>query len=351
MENMQDPMEMENEEDMDPSEYVRLQEEYEEKLDEFMRKHLRRIWPVCVVRLLGIFQLLVTLIILGVDLPIILMFAPRWQVFAGCWASVLGFIASVSTIHSSRQMTWSKLKWAAGLNILGGLAIALMIAFDILYLVNSKVCIVISGCNYLSYTYSAVRPYYTVEVVMGVLFLLSGFVFLVLFIKHGIGGATLFENIQRGWAPPIYKPIEPPNSTMPMPQNPMARPGMMMPPPPPGSMPMPQNPMARPGMMMRPPPPGSTPMPQNPMARPGMMMPPPPPGSMPMPQNSMARPGMMMRPPPPPGSMPPYQAPIPGAMMPRPGMPMMMSGARYPPMQEHYRQPGPYAALPRPYLA
>ncbi|CAF4124225.1 unnamed protein product [Rotaria sp. Silwood2] len=300
MENMQDPMEMENEEDMDPSEYARLQEEYEEKLDEFMRKHLRRIWPVCVVRLLGIFQLLVTLIILGVDLPIILMFAPRWQVFAGCWASVLGFIASVSTIHSSRQMTWSKLKWAAGLNILGGLAIALMIAFDILYLVNSKVCIVISGCNYLSYTYSAVRPYYTVEVVMG-------FVFLVLFIKHGIGGSTLFENIQRGWAPPIYKPIEPPNSTMPMPQNPMARPGMMMPPPPPGSMPMPQN--------------------------------------------SMARPGMMMRPPPPPGSMPPYQAPIPGAMMPRPGMPMMMSGARYPPMQEHYRQPGPYAALPRPYLA
>ncbi|CAF2871438.1 unnamed protein product [Rotaria sp. Silwood2] len=300
MENMQDPMEMENEEDMDPSEYARLQEEYEEKLDEFMRKHLRRIWPVCVVRLLGIFQLLVTLIILGVDLPIILMFAPRWQVFAGCWASVLGFIASVSTIHSSRQMTWSKLKWAAGLNILGGLAIALMIAFDILYLVNSKVCIVISGCNYLSYTYSAVRPYYTVEVVMG-------FVFLVLFIKHGIGGSTLFENIQRGWAPPIYKSIEPPNSTMPMPQNPMARPGMMMPPPPPGSMPMPQN--------------------------------------------SMARPGMMMRPPPPPGSMPPYQAPIPGAMMPRPGMPMMMSGARYPPMQEHYRQPGPYAALPRPYLA
>ncbi|CAF3447940.1 unnamed protein product [Rotaria sp. Silwood1] len=310
---MQDPMEMDNSDDIDPSEYVRLQEEYEEKLDEFMRKHLRRTWPVCVIRLLGIFQLLVTLTIFGVDLPIILMFAPRWQVFAGCWASVLGFIACVSTLHSSRKMTWSKLKWTAGLNILGGIAVALMVAFDILYLVNSKICLIASGCNYLSYTYSPVKPFYTAEVVMV-------FVFLVLFIKHGIGGITLFENIQKGWAPPIYKPIVPPNDTMPMLQNPMTRPGMMMPPSHHGPMPMP--PQAGPRMMMRPPPPGSMPLYQAP----------------------------------PPGSMPPYQAPIPGAMMPRPGAPMMprpgapmmMPGAR-PPMQGYYRQPGPYAAPPRPY--
>jgi hypothetical protein len=94
---------MEDTEALDPTEYVRQKEEYEEQRDEFMRKQLRRVWPICIVRILGTFQLLISLAILGVDLPIILMFAPRWQIFAGCWTFVFGFIACVSTIHSSKK--------------------------------------------------------------------------------------------------------------------------------------------------------------------------------------------------------------------------------------------------------
>jgi len=71
-------------------------------------------------------------------------------------------------------MTWLKLKWAVAFNIIGGLAAAVMTAFDILYLVNSNICLVVSGCNYLSYTYSAVPSYYTGQVILGIIFLVTG---------------------------------------------------------------------------------------------------------------------------------------------------------------------------------
>jgi hypothetical protein len=90
-------------EDVDPRKYVELNEEYDEKRDDFMRKYLVRQWPKRIVGLLGLLQLLINLAILGVDLPIILMFAPRWEVFAGCWTFVFGMIASISTIHSSKE--------------------------------------------------------------------------------------------------------------------------------------------------------------------------------------------------------------------------------------------------------
>lgn len=96
--------EMENPDSTDPTEYLRQKEEYEEQRDTFMRKQLRRAWPTRVIRILGVFQLIISLAILGVDLPIVLMFAPRWQVFAGCWAFVFGFIACVSTFHSSKKL-------------------------------------------------------------------------------------------------------------------------------------------------------------------------------------------------------------------------------------------------------
>ena len=101
---MQVAHEMENPEALDPTEYIRQKEEYEDKRDEFMRKHLRRAWPVRIVRIIGAFQLLISLAILGVDLPIILMFAPRWQVFAGIWTFIIAFIACVSTLHSSKKI-------------------------------------------------------------------------------------------------------------------------------------------------------------------------------------------------------------------------------------------------------
>jgi hypothetical protein len=76
-------------------------------------------------------------------------------------------------------MTWLKLKWAVALNILGGVAAAVMTAFDILYLVNSNFCLVASGCSYLSYTFSAVPPYYTGQTILGIFFLISGYFFLL----------------------------------------------------------------------------------------------------------------------------------------------------------------------------
>jgi hypothetical protein len=100
---MQVASEMDNPELVDPSEYVRQQEEYYDKRDDFMCKHLRRAWPLRLIVLLGVIQLLISLAILGVDLPIILMFAPRWQVFAGCWGFVFTFIACVSTLHTSKK--------------------------------------------------------------------------------------------------------------------------------------------------------------------------------------------------------------------------------------------------------
>lgn len=181
---------MENPEAIDPIEHVQQQEILEEKREDFMRKYLKQSWPVCVIRILGVIQLLVALAILGVDLPIILMFAPRWQVFAGIWTFVLAFIACVSTLHSSRKekkcilksnlffkarkMTWIKLKWAAALNILAGVAAAIMLAFNVLYLANPNICLIAGGCNYLWYTYSAANSYYVGEVILGVALLLSG---------------------------------------------------------------------------------------------------------------------------------------------------------------------------------
>jgi hypothetical protein len=91
--------------DIDPTEYVHQKEEFEDKRDEFMRKYLRRTWPARVVCILGVFQLIIILAILGVDFPVILMFGPRWQVFAGCWTFIIGFIACVSTLHSSKKIT------------------------------------------------------------------------------------------------------------------------------------------------------------------------------------------------------------------------------------------------------
>lgn len=87
---------------IDPAEYVKLQIEIDEKHAEFVSKHLRRLWPKRVVRIVGVFQIILSLAILAVDLPIILMYAPRWQVCAGCWTFLIGLIAGVSAIRASK---------------------------------------------------------------------------------------------------------------------------------------------------------------------------------------------------------------------------------------------------------
>jgi hypothetical protein len=70
-------------------------------------------------------------------------------------------------------MTWLKLKWAVGFNILAGVAAALMTGFDILYLVNPNICLIASGCNYLWYTFSIASSYYAGEVFLGIAFLFT----------------------------------------------------------------------------------------------------------------------------------------------------------------------------------
>lgn len=294
---MQSPYEMENPEAVDPIEHANQMEILAEKREDFMRKYLKRAWPVRVTRIIGIIQLLIALAILGVDLPIILMFAPRWQIFAGIWTFILVFIACVSTLHSTRRMTWPKLKWAAALNILAGIAGAIMLAFNILYLVNPNICLVAGGCNYLWYTYSAANSYYVGEVILGIALLLSVFIFLILFIKYGIGGTTLFENIQKGWTSSSFESILPSSDKHPSQAAPAAGVGVYA---------------AQRGL-----PQGY--IPQRPMG-PAMVR---------YPNGAMMRPpGMMMRPP---GGMM-MQGPYGPAMMPPPQM------------QPNYRQPGPQQA-------
>ena len=87
----------------DPRHFVRERHEYEEKRDEFILKFLHRVWPVRLVIILGVLQLVIILCLLGVDFPVMLMLAPRWEVLVGCWMFIAGFIASISTIHSGKK--------------------------------------------------------------------------------------------------------------------------------------------------------------------------------------------------------------------------------------------------------
>lgn len=77
-------------------------------------------------------------------------------------------------------MTWLKLKWAVALNILAGIAAAVMTAFDILFLVNPHLCINVGGCNYLWYTYSVVGSYYVGQVILGIALLITGYYYFFL---------------------------------------------------------------------------------------------------------------------------------------------------------------------------
>ena len=61
--------------EIDPEEYAELQQKIDEAHDQFLIKHLKRVWPRNALRLLGILQILLALAFVGVDLPIVLMFA------------------------------------------------------------------------------------------------------------------------------------------------------------------------------------------------------------------------------------------------------------------------------------
>ncbi|CAF0798308.1 unnamed protein product [Didymodactylos carnosus] len=193
---------------VDPEEHVRVLKELKDTREQFMIKRLKVVWPRRILTLLGILQLLLGLAIIAVDLPIILMYAPRWQIFAGCWGGVFAFAAAVSTLYSSQKVTWHKLKIGSVFNVLGGIASVGMIAFNVLYLVNQSLCIIVGGCNYLSYTFSPVKPYYIGETVLGAVLVITSFIYEVLFIKYGLASSIEFDRIQKGEIP-LQKPIMP----------------------------------------------------------------------------------------------------------------------------------------------
>jgi len=146
------------------------------------------------------------------------------------------------------------------------------------------------------------------------------FIFVIIFIKYGIGGIVLYENIQNGRAPSDFNPIVPPHGTQKVRPNPPTGPGVTVARRPPNGY-MPRYPPPSPGVMMTGPPNGY--MPRYPPPSPSVMMTGPP-GSM-----------MMM-----PGPRGPMMVPGPRGpmMMPGPRGPMMVPGPGDP-MQGYYRQP------------
>ena len=95
-------MDRDSPDSVDVADYVRQREEASEKQEHFLRKYFHRAWPKRIVAILGILQLAISLATLGVDLPVILMYAPRWQVLCGIWTFIFGLIACISTLHSSK---------------------------------------------------------------------------------------------------------------------------------------------------------------------------------------------------------------------------------------------------------
>ena len=87
----------------DSNEYVRMQDEIDEKRDEFITKYLRRKWPSRLTIVLGILQLIICLVIVAVDLPIILMYAPRWEVLVAGWTLVFTLLSAIGTFQTGNK--------------------------------------------------------------------------------------------------------------------------------------------------------------------------------------------------------------------------------------------------------
>ncbi|CAF0883096.1 unnamed protein product [Adineta steineri] len=253
-----------NSDALDVDDHHRQKEELLQNRESFLRKYFHKAWPKKLVFLLGMIQLAISLCILGVDLPIILMFAPRWQVLCGVWTFICGFIAAASTMHSARKLTWVKLEITAALNVLGAIAAAISLIFNIMFASNPYSCIIASGCNYLNYTYTQGTSFYIGELVLDLLFIATVIVYLVLFVKYGVGAKSDYDKVQRGYQQSSFSSLGP--NSMP-PRMPMYRPR-----PPPNMM----SETPRPGFMPRYP--GQAPRgmmgPRGPMMRPGMRGPP-----------------------------------------------------------------------------
>lgn len=68
------------------------------ELDLFMIKHLKKKWPKRGVRICGVLQIIFSLAIAGLEVPIMMNSAPRWETFGGFWTGLIGFIAAITTL-------------------------------------------------------------------------------------------------------------------------------------------------------------------------------------------------------------------------------------------------------------
>ena len=60
------------------------------------------------------------------------------------------------------------------MNVISALASGAMLAFDLLFAINPNVCVSLSGCNYLSYTFNAAKPYYIAQAGLAAGFIITG---------------------------------------------------------------------------------------------------------------------------------------------------------------------------------
>ena len=88
-----------------PMEYVRLKDQIDDKFQLFMIKYLQRNWPPRFILIIGLLQLAISLSIFSVDIVVILMYAPRWQVLVACWTFLATFASSVATLDTSKKNT------------------------------------------------------------------------------------------------------------------------------------------------------------------------------------------------------------------------------------------------------
>lgn len=72
-----------------------------------------------------------------------------------------------------------------------------MIAFNMIFAVNPKTCVIVGGCNYLSYTYARAPSFYAGEIVLGIAFMISGSIPLPSFECHVYVPDTLLPSSLR----------------------------------------------------------------------------------------------------------------------------------------------------------
>lgn len=95
---------------IDPFSYVNLQDQSNEKFEYFMIKFLQRHWPAKIFWVLGFLQLGMSCAIFSVDIIVVLMLAPRWQVMIVIWTFFATLAAAIGTLITRKFLRCFRLK-------------------------------------------------------------------------------------------------------------------------------------------------------------------------------------------------------------------------------------------------